>query len=47
MLEVLLGSKRAKRALAYIFSRQEGYPRGIARVFKTGSKSIHLFQLSV
>jgi len=40
MIEVLLGSKNAERVLIYIFSREEGYPREIARFFDTDLKSI-------
>jgi len=40
MIEVLLGSKNAERALIYIFAREEGYPREIARFFNTDLKSI-------
>ena len=40
MIEVLLGSKNAERVLIYIFTRQEGYPREIARFFNTDLKSI-------
>lgn len=40
MIEVLLGSKSAERVLIYIFSREEGYPREIARFFNTDLKSI-------
>ena len=40
MIEVLLGSKNAERVLIYIFSREEGYAREIARFFNTDLKSI-------
>ncbi|MBI5822407.1 MAG: winged helix-turn-helix transcriptional regulator [Chloroflexi bacterium] len=40
MIEVLFGSKNAERVLIYIFSREEGYPREIARFFNTDLKSI-------
>lgn len=40
MIEVLLGSKNAERVLIYIFARDEGYPREIARFFNTDLKSI-------
>ena len=40
MIEVLLGSKNAERVLIYILSREEGYPREIARFFNTDLKSI-------
>lgn len=40
MIEVLLGSKNVERVLIYIFSREEGYPREIARFFTADLKSI-------
>lgn len=40
MIEVLLGSKNAEKVLIYIFSREEGYPREVARFFNTDLKSI-------
>lgn len=40
MIEVLLGSKNAERVLIYIYSREEGYPREIARFFNADLKSI-------
>ena len=40
MIEVLLGSKNAERVLIYIFSREEGYAREIARYFNADLKSI-------
>ncbi|MBL8051095.1 MAG: winged helix-turn-helix transcriptional regulator [Anaerolineales bacterium] len=40
MIEVLLGSKNAERVLIYIFTREEGYAREIARFFNTDLKSI-------
>lgn len=40
MIEVLLGSKTAEKVLIYIFSREEGYAREIARFFKADLKSI-------
>lgn len=40
MLEVLLGSQNAEWVLVYIFAREEGYPREIARHFDTDLKSI-------
>ena len=40
MIEVLLGSKNAEKVLLYIFARNEGYPREIARFFNTDLKSI-------
>ena len=38
MIEVLLGSKSAERVLIYIFSREEGYAREIARFFQYRSQ---------
>ena len=40
MIEVILGSKNAERVLVYIFAREEGYPREIARFFNADLKSI-------
>ena len=40
MIEVLLGSKNAERVLIYIFMREEGYAREVARFFNTDLKSI-------
>ena len=40
MIEVLLGSKNAERVLIYIFSREEGYAREIARFFNSDLKSV-------
>src|SRR5215207_2990597 len=40
MIEVLLGSKNAEKVLLYIFARNAGYPREIARFFNTDLKSI-------
>ncbi len=40
MIEVLLGSKNAERVLLYIFAREEGYAREIARFFDADLKSI-------
>lgn len=40
MIEVLLGSKNAERVLIYLFTREEGYPRQIARFFGADLKSI-------
>jgi len=40
MIEVLLGSKSAEQVLIYIFAREEGYPREIARYFNADLKSI-------
>jgi hypothetical protein len=40
MIETLLGSKNAERVLIYIFSREEGYAREIARFYKADLKSI-------
>lgn len=39
MIKVLLGSKNAERVLIYIFTREEGYAREIARFFNTDLKS--------
>ncbi len=35
MIEVILGSKNAERVLIYIYSREEGYAREIARFYGT------------
>lgn len=40
MIEVLLGSQNAERVLIYIFTRDEGYAREIARFFNADLKSI-------
>jgi hypothetical protein len=40
MLEVILGSKNAERVLVYIYSREEGYAREIARFYNTDLKPI-------
>jgi hypothetical protein len=40
MIETLLGSKNAERVLIYIFTREEGYAREIARHFQADLKSI-------
>src|SRR5574341_959970 len=40
MIEVLLGSRNAERVLIYIFTREEGYAREIARFFNTDLKSV-------
>ena len=40
MIEVLVGSKNAEKVLLYIFSREEGYAREIARFFDADLKSI-------
>jgi hypothetical protein len=40
MLEPLLGSRNAERVLMYIFSRDEGYAREIARFFDSDQDSI-------
>lgn len=40
MIEVLLGSKNAERVLLYLFAREEGYAREIARFYNTDVKSI-------
>jgi len=36
MIEVLLGSRNAEKVLLYIYAREEGYAREIARFYKTG-----------
>jgi predicted transcriptional regulator len=40
MLASLLGSKNAERVLIFVFAREEGYAREIARFFETDLKSI-------
>ena len=40
MIEILLGSKNAERVLIYIYSREEGYAREIARFYSTDLKPI-------
>jgi hypothetical protein len=40
MLEPLLGTKNKERALLFIYAREEGYPRQIARFFNTDLKAI-------
>lgn len=40
VIEVLLGSQNAEKVLIYIFSREEGYAREIARFFNADLKSI-------
>lgn len=40
MLEPLLGSKNAERVLMFIFARDEGYTREIARFFESDPASI-------
>jgi len=42
MIESLLGSKNAERALMYILAREEGYAREIASFYKTDLKSIQM-----
>ena len=42
MIESLLGSKNAERALVYILSREEGYAREIASIYGTDLKSVQL-----
>ena len=42
MIESLLGSKNAERALVYILSREEGYAREIASFYGTDLKSVQL-----
>jgi predicted transcriptional regulator len=36
MLEALLGSVNKERILFFLYAREEGYPRDIARFFATG-----------
>jgi hypothetical protein len=40
MIEVLFGSKSAERVLTFIFTREQGYAREIARFYETDLKSI-------
>ena len=42
MIEVLLGSKNAERVLIYIYARDEGYAREIARFYGTDLKPIQM-----
>jgi hypothetical protein len=42
MIEVLLGSKNAERVLLFLFAREEGYAREIARYYNTDVKSIQM-----
>ncbi len=42
VLEVLLGSKNAERVLIFIFTREEGYAREIARFYSSDVKSIQM-----
>ena len=42
MIEVLLGSKNAERVLLYLFTREEGYARGIASFYNTDLKPIQM-----
>jgi hypothetical protein len=42
MIESLLGSKNAERALIYIFARGEGHAREIARFYENDLKSIQM-----
>ena len=42
MIESLLGSKNAERVLMYLFAREEGYAREIAKYFETDLKSIQM-----
>lgn len=42
MIEVLLGSKNAERVLMFIYAREEGYAREIARFYETDLKSIQM-----
>ena len=40
MLETLFGSKNAERVLMFLFAREEGYAREIARYYQTDLKPI-------
>ncbi len=40
MLETLLGSVNAERALVFILAREEGYAREIARFYETNNYSV-------
>lgn len=40
MLETLLGSTSCERVLLFIFAREEGYPREIARFFEVDYRPI-------
>jgi len=42
MIEVLLGSKNAERVLLFLFAREQGYAREIARYYNTDVKSIQM-----
>lgn len=42
MIEVLLGSKNSERVLIYLFAREEGYAREIARFYDADLKSIQM-----
>ncbi len=42
MIESLLGSKNAERVLIYVFAREEGYAREIARFYEADLKSIQM-----
>lgn len=42
MIEVLLGSKNAKRVLLYLFTREEGYAREISSFYNTDLKPIQM-----
>ncbi len=42
MIESLLGSRNAERALIYILAREEGYAREIASFYKTDLKPIQM-----
>ena len=42
MIEVLLGSKNAERVLMFIYAREEGYAREMARFYQADLKSIQL-----
>ncbi len=40
MIEILFGSKNAERILTFLYAREEGYAREIARFYQTDLKSI-------
>jgi len=41
MIEPIVGSKNAERVLLYIFAREQGYTREIARFWNSDADSIH------
>jgi len=41
MIESIVGSKNAERVLLYIFAREQGYTREIARFWNADADSIH------